>query len=113
MVSNTRYCGRINNGKNRLIDGVFWVGAVDWNLHYFHGYTTPHGGTYNAYLIVDEKIALVDTMKNAFADEMLDGIKDIVEPRKIDFVISNHVEVDHSIAARDYENRTQCRGYSL
>ncbi len=82
--------------KIELIDGVYWVGAVDWNLRDFHGYTTPRGGTYNAYLIIDEKIALIDTVKYVFADEMLEGIKEIVNPRKIDYVISNHVEPDHS-----------------
>lgn len=82
--------------KIELIDAVYWVGAVDWNLRDFHGYTTPRGGTYNSYLIVDEKIALIDTVKYAFANEMLDAIKEIVDPGKIDFVISNHVEPDHS-----------------
>jgi flavorubredoxin len=83
-------------GKIELTEGIYWVGAVDWNLRDFHGYTTPRGGTYNAYLIVDEKIALVDTVKSAFADEMFERIKEIVDPRKIDYVISNHVEADHS-----------------
>ncbi len=82
--------------KIQLTEGVYWVGAVDWNLRDFHGYTTQRGGTYNAYLIVDEKIALVDTVKHAFADEMLNRIKEIIDPSKIDYVISNHVEVDHS-----------------
>ncbi|HEY9207292.1 MAG TPA: FprA family A-type flavoprotein [Candidatus Methanoperedens sp.] len=82
--------------KIELADGVYWVGVVDWNLRDFHGYTTPRGGTYNAYLIVDEKIALVDTVKNGFAGEMLDRIKEIVDPSKIDYVVSNHVEMDHS-----------------
>ncbi len=79
-----------------LTGGVYWVGAVDWNLRDFHGYITPKGGTYNAYLIVDEKIALVDTVKNAFAGEMLGRIKEIIDPSKIDYVVSNHVEIDHS-----------------
>jgi flavorubredoxin len=79
-----------------ITEGVYWVGVVDWNLRDFHGYTTPRGGTYNAYLIVDEKIALVDTVKHAFADEMLNRIKEIIDPSKIDYVISNYVEVDHS-----------------
>ncbi len=82
--------------KIELTDGVYWVGAVDWNLRDFHGYTTPRGGTYNAYLIVDEKITLVDTVKHGFAGEMLDRIKEIVDPSKIDYVVSNHVEADHS-----------------
>lgn len=86
----------IKNGKIQLTEGVYWVGAVDWNLRDFHGYTTPRGGTYNAYLIVDEKIALVDTVKHAFAGEMLERIKEIIDPSKIDYVVSNHVEIDHS-----------------
>ncbi len=79
-----------------LADGVYWVGVVDWNLRDFHGYTTPRGGTYNSYLIIDEKIALVDTVKHAFANEMLENIKEIIDPSKIDYVITNHIEVDHS-----------------
>ncbi len=82
--------------KIQLTDGIYWVGVVDWNLRDFHGYTTLRGGTYNAYLVVDEKIALVDTVKHAFAGEMIDRIKEIIDPSKIDFVISNHVEADHS-----------------
>lgn len=79
-----------------LAKGIYWVGVVDWNLRDFHGYETPKGGTYNAYLVVDEKIALIDTVKEPFAEEMLKRISQIVDPSKIDYVISNHVEMDHS-----------------
>ncbi|MFQ5974821.1 MAG: FprA family A-type flavoprotein [Candidatus Hydrothermarchaeales archaeon] len=79
-----------------LKEGVYWVGAVDWNIRDFHGYALPNGTTYNAYLIVDDKIALVDTVKNNFYGEMLGRIKEIVDPNEIDYVISNHVEMDHS-----------------
>ncbi len=79
-----------------ITPGVYWVGVIDWNLRDFHGYETPKGGTYNAYLVVDEKIALIDTVKAPFADEMIRKIKQIVDPSKIDYVISNHVEMDHS-----------------
>ncbi|MGB8216504.1 MAG: FprA family A-type flavoprotein [Candidatus Methanoperedens sp.] len=82
--------------KIELTKGVYWVGVVDWNLRDFHGYTTPRGGTYNAYLIVDDKIALVDTVKHAFAGEMIERIREIIDPSKIDYVVSNHVEMDHS-----------------
>ncbi len=82
--------------KIELTDGVYWVGAIDWNLRDFHGYTTPRGGTYNAYLIIDEKITLVDTVKHGFAEEMFERIEEIVDPSKIDYVVSNHVENDHS-----------------
>jgi len=79
-----------------LKKGVYWVGAIDWNLRNFHGYETHRGSTYNAYLIVDDKIALVDTVKDKFFPEMLERIKEIVDPRKIDYLISNHTELDHS-----------------
>jgi anaerobic nitric oxide reductase flavorubredoxin len=82
----------------KLAEGVYWVGAVDWDTRYFHGHTfsTHHGTTYNAYLIIDEKIALVDTVFPPFAEEMIERIKRVVDPEKIDYVIANHVEMDHS-----------------
>ncbi len=76
--------------------GIYWVGAVDWNLRYFHGYLTPRGTSYNAYLVVDEKITLVDTVKNYLFSDMLSNIKEIVDPSKIDYLVVNHVEMDHS-----------------
>ncbi len=75
---------------------VYWVGGIDWDVRYFHGYKTPRGTTYNAYLIMDEKITLVDTVKHHFSEEMISRIKDVVDPAKIDYVVSNHVECDHS-----------------
>jgi len=76
--------------------GVYWVGAIDWNLRYFHGYVTPRGSTYNAYLIIDDKITLVDTVKHYLFDEMLSRIKSLVDPAQIDYLVVNHVEMDHS-----------------
>jgi len=82
----------------KVLEKVFWVGAVDWNVRNFHGFTysTHRGTTYNSYLIVDEKIALVDTVYEAFAEEMIQKIKEIIDPSKIDYVVANHVETDHS-----------------
>jgi flavorubredoxin len=79
-----------------IAEGIFCVGAVDWNIRDFHGYSTNNGTTYNAYLIMDEKIALIDTVKKGFVDELLTNISQIVDPKKIDCVISNHTEMDHS-----------------
>jgi flavorubredoxin len=79
-----------------IVEGVYWVGAIDWNIRNFHGYITHRGTTYNAYLIVDEKIALIDTVKSHFFPEMIERIKKIINPEKIDYVISNHTEPDHS-----------------
>lgn len=79
-----------------LQEDVFWVGAIDWNIRDFHGYTTNRGTTYNAYLVKDEKNALVDTVKAGFFPEMVSRIKSIQDPEKIDYLIVNHVEMDHS-----------------
>jgi flavorubredoxin len=75
---------------------VYWVGAVDWNIRDFHGYSTYKGSTYNAYLVVDEKIVLFDTVKRPFFETMLENIRKIVDPSKIDYLVVNHVEMDHS-----------------
>lgn len=76
--------------------GIYWVGGIDWDLRNFHGYTTNRGSTYNAYLIIDEKITLVDTVKHYLADEMISRIKSVIDPARIDHIVSNHVEMDHS-----------------
>jgi len=76
--------------------GIYWVGGIDWNLRNFHGYITQRGSTYNAYLIVDEKTVLVDTVKHYLFEEMLSRIKEVIDPSRIDYVVSNHVEMDHS-----------------
>jgi len=81
-----------------LTKGVYWVGVVDWGIRHFHGYelSTHRGTTYNSYLICDEKIALVDTVWGPFADEFTAHIRQIVDPARIDIVVANHAEVDHS-----------------
>jgi flavorubredoxin len=80
----------------QIAEGVYAVGVTDWNIRDFHGYSTDLGTTYNAFLIVDEKITLVDTVREEFADQLLDNISRIVDPKKIDYVVSNHTEMDHS-----------------
>lgn len=77
-------------------EGIYWVGAVDWTVRNFHGYTTNRGATYNAYLIIDEKITLIDTVKAPFASDLIERVSKIVDLSKIDYLVSNHVEMDHS-----------------
>ncbi|MFX1263552.1 MAG: FprA family A-type flavoprotein [Promethearchaeota archaeon] len=86
-----------------IVNDVYWVGAIDYDVRHFHGYsyTTHHGTTYNAYLIVGEKVALVDAVLGSFSDEMLSRISEIIDPEKIDYMISNHTEMDHSGAIPD------------
>lgn len=79
-----------------ITKGIYSVGVADFNIRDFHGYSTEAGTTYNAFLIIDEKVALIDTVKKEFADELLANISAIIDPKKIDIVISNHTEMDHS-----------------
>jgi anaerobic nitric oxide reductase flavorubredoxin len=89
--------------STEVLENIFWVGVVDWNIRHFHGFTysTQRGTTYNAYLIIDKKVALVDTVKHPFASEMIEKIKEIIDPSMIDYVIANHVESDHSGSIRE------------
>jgi anaerobic nitric oxide reductase flavorubredoxin len=77
---------------------VTWVGKIDWELQRFHGsdYSTHRGSSYNAYLIQEEKNVLVDTVWLPYADEFVDNLGKLIDLRKIDYVVINHGEVDHS-----------------
>jgi len=81
-----------------LKEGVFWVGAVDWEMRHFHGHelSTHRGSSYNAYLILDEKNVLVDTVWAPFADQLIENISEVIDPSQIDIVVANHSEMDHS-----------------
>ncbi|MFH1215927.1 MAG: FprA family A-type flavoprotein [Pseudomonadota bacterium] len=83
-------------GALEVKKNIFWVGAVDWNIRDFHGYSTYKGTTYNSFLAMDEKIALFDTVKKPFKNELLHRINKLTDPTKIDYIIVNHVEMDHS-----------------
>ena len=80
----------------QLAENVYWVGAVDWTTRDFHGYSTERGTTYNAFLIIDEKVTLVDTVKKPYRSELMHRIHSIIDPKKIDYLVVNHVEMDHS-----------------
>lgn len=81
----------------KISDKVYWVGAVDWNVRNFHGYLTGRGSTYNAFLVLDRKITLIDTVKAPFAPEMFARIRSVIgELDRIDYIVSNHSEPDHS-----------------
>lgn len=74
----------------------YWVGAIDWSIRDFHGYETDRGTTYNAFLIVSDKVILIDTVKAPFKKELLGRISSVINPEKIDYIISQHAEMDHS-----------------
>jgi len=77
-------------------DNIFWVGAVDWNLRDFHGYSTEKGTSYNAYLLKDDKTVLFDTVKADLSEALIENIKSVIDPQAIDYIVVNHAEMDHS-----------------
>jgi flavorubredoxin len=79
-------------------ENISWVGKVDWELRTFHGqeYSTHRGSSYNSYLVRDKKIALIDTVWGTFSHEFVARLKREISLDKIDFVIANHAEPDHS-----------------
>lgn len=80
----------------QISEKVYWVGAIDWNIRDFHGYSTKRGTTYNAYLVLGDKPTLIDTVKKEFYGEMMARIESVIDPKKIQIIISNHSEMDHS-----------------
>jgi anaerobic nitric oxide reductase flavorubredoxin len=78
-----------------ITENIYWVGAIDWAVRDFHGYATPHGTTYNDYLLIDDEITLIDTVKYDFSDVLLHSIAGIVDPSRIRHVVVNHIEDDH------------------
>lgn len=84
--------------KKYLKNNVSWVGKVDWELQKFHGdeYATHKGSTYNSYLIEEEKTVLIDTVWAPFGEAFVDQLAAIVDLNRIDYIVANHGEVDHS-----------------
>jgi flavorubredoxin len=79
-----------------LGENITWVGYVDWTVRDFHGYRTDRGVTYNAYLVCDERTALIDAVKAPFADRLLQNISALTDPANVDYVVCNHAEPDHA-----------------
>ncbi len=80
---------------------IYWVGAIDWAIRDFHGYVTPNGTTYNNYLILDEQVTLLDTVKRDFSEVTIANIKNLVDPSRIRNIVINHIENDHATGIGD------------
>jgi len=82
----------------KIKNNVFWVGKIDWELRKFHGneYSTHRGSTYNSYLIKEEKTVLIDTVWMPFSKEFVKNLSKEIDLEKIDYIIANHAEIDHS-----------------
>ena len=79
-----------------LKPGIHWIGYVDWSIRDFHSFDIHHGATYNSYLVQDEKIAIIDTVKVSYAAQLLANIRELVPLDQVDYVICNHAEPDHA-----------------
>lgn len=84
--------------KKQIVNQIYWVGKNDWELRQFHGYeySTHRGSSYNSYLIKEGKNVLIDTVFRPFASEFVDNLSKEIELSKIDYIIANHAEPDHS-----------------
>src|SRR3989339_601273 len=90
-----------------IVPNTYWVGKIDWELRKFHGeeYSTHRGTSYNSYLVKDRKIALIDTVWMPFAREFIDNLAAEIDLGKIDYIIANHAEIDHSGALPELMRR--------
>ncbi len=79
-----------------LRENIDWVGYVDWTVRDFHSYNTDRGATYNAYLVRDEKTALIDTVKAPFVNDLIQKVTTLTDMKSIRYIICNHAEPDHS-----------------
>jgi len=84
--------------KVTIKNNVTWVGKIDWQLRQFHGneYSTHHGSSYNSYLIKEEKNVLIDTVWLPYGEEFVENLIKEIDINKIDYIIANHAEIDHS-----------------
>lgn len=93
-----QYIIKFKDMAKKITEKVTWVGKVDWELTTFHGdeLSTHKGSSYNSYLIRDEKVALIDTVWLPYDKEFVSNLKKEIELSKIDYIIMNHNEIDHS-----------------
>ncbi len=93
--------------KKLLKSNVHWVGKIDWELTRFHGdeYSTHRGSSYNSYLVEEEKVVLIDTVWMPFAKEFVENLAREIDLSRIDYIVANHAEVDHSGALPELMRR--------
>ena len=79
-----------------MIEDIFNIGADDRDIDLFEGQYKVNGMRYNSYLIMDEKVCVLDSVAENFGDEWLKSIREIVKDRKVDYLVISHMESDHS-----------------
>ncbi len=96
----------------QIAKNIYFVGAIDYTTRDFHGYETSYGTSSNAYIIIDEKVTLIDSVKKGYTDEMLSRIASVIDPSKIDIIISNHAEYDHSGGIKTIYDMSKAKVYA-
>ena len=85
------------NSAIKIMEDVYWIGVNDFETHLFENiWPLPNGISYNSYLIKDNKNTLIDTVKGDYFDKYIDKIQDLLDGQKLDYLIVNHMEPDHS-----------------
>ncbi len=88
---------------NKVTNDIYYVGVNDHDIDLFEGqYDVPNGMAYNSYIIVDEKVAVFDTVDGNFTDQWLDNITEVLADRKPDYLIVQHMEPDHSANIKNF-----------
>ena len=84
--------------RKHVKNNISWVGYLDWELETFHGddYSIKNGSSQNAYLVEEGKTVLIDTVWSPHRFDFVDNLKKEIDLKKIDFIVTNHGECDHS-----------------
>ena len=89
-----------------ISEDIKYVGVNDYELDMFEGlYKVPHGMAYNSYIILDEKIAVMDSVDGGFTQQWLDNIERVLEGKKPDYLVVHHMEPDHSASIMNFMER--------
>ena len=101
--------------RKHIKNNVSWVGKIDWELQEFHGsdYSINNGSSQNAYLIEEEKTVLIDTVWKPHSSEFIDNLESEIDLNKIDFIVCNHGEVDHSGSLPALMKKSLIRQYTV
>ena len=90
------------NNAIKIKDNIYWIGVNDRRTHIFENYwPLPKGVAYNSYVIVDEKVVVIDTVERSRMDDYLDSLQAVLQGRKVDYLIINHMEPDHTGAFKN------------
>jgi flavorubredoxin len=104
MKNQKSFSENIKQTAIKIKEDIYWLGVDNPEGRDFHGINTPRGGSYNSYLVLDEKPTIVEATSKPFFDQYLQSLKSIIEPAKIEYIIIDHAEPDHAGAIKELMN---------